>query len=72
MITDVVMPGIGGPELAATVAWNGVQRFRVLFMSGYTDGAIVNHGLPEATTAFLQKPFTPNELLRKAREVLDS
>jgi response regulator RpfG family c-di-GMP phosphodiesterase len=71
VVTDVVMPGVGGPELASRLeaARLGI---RVLFMSGYTDSAVVNHGLLSRATAFLQKPFTPNVLLRKVREVLDA
>jgi PAS domain S-box-containing protein len=71
VITDVVMPGVGGPELVSRLeaARPGI---RVLYMSGYTDGAIVNHGLLGSATAFLQKPFTPDVLLRKVREVLGS
>jgi two-component system cell cycle sensor histidine kinase/response regulator CckA len=71
VITDVVMPGVGGPELVSHLeaARPGI---RVLYMSGYTDGAVVNHGLLESAMAFLQKPFTPNVLLRKVREVLSS
>jgi two-component system cell cycle sensor histidine kinase/response regulator CckA len=71
VITDVVMPGVGGPELISRL--EAVRPgIRVLFMSGYTDGAIVNNGLLSSTTAFLQKPFTPDVLLRKVREVLSS
>ena len=71
VVTDVVMPGVGGPELASRLeaARPGI---RVLFMSGYTDSAVVNHGLLSPATAFLQKPFTPGVLLRKVREVLDA
>jgi two-component system cell cycle sensor histidine kinase/response regulator CckA len=71
VVTDVVMPGVGGPELASRLeaARPGI---RALFMSGYTDSAVVNHGLLSWATAFLQKPFTPNVLLRKVREVLDA
>ncbi len=70
VITDVVMPGVGGPELASRLE-AAHPRIRVLFMSGYTDGAVPSQGPLAATTAFLQKPFTPQSLLRKVREVLD-
>jgi two-component system cell cycle sensor histidine kinase/response regulator CckA len=70
LITDVVMPQMGGRELAEGIS---VLRpdTKVLFMSGYTDDAIVRHGILDDNTFFLQKPFTPNALALKAREALD-
>jgi signal transduction histidine kinase/CheY-like chemotaxis protein len=71
VLTDVVMPGMGGPEV-----WTEVARLhpesRVLFMSGYTDDAVVRHGVREAEFALLNKPFTPDELARRVRAILDA
>ena len=71
MVTDVVMPGMSGPELADRLM---SQRpdMKVLFMSGYTDKAIVHHGVLDPGVLFLQKPFSPHVLTRKLREVLDA
>ncbi len=71
MVTDVVMPGISGLELATRLA-PVRPKMRVLFMSGYTDDAIVRRGVLAEDAAFLQKPFTPEVLARKVREVLDA
>ena len=71
LITDVVMPKIGGRELAEKFA-KTYPQMRVLFISGYTDDAIVRHGVIEAGTYFLQKPFTPNTLAHKVREILNA
>ncbi|HKQ59040.1 MAG TPA: PAS domain S-box protein [Candidatus Eisenbacteria bacterium] len=71
LITDVVMPGIGGPELAARLTLRH-QGLRVLHISGYTDDAVLRLGVSEGVAAFLQKPFTIEALLVKVREVLDA
>jgi CheY-like chemotaxis protein len=71
MVTDVVMPQMSGRELAQQLARTRPDM-RVLFMSGYTDTAIVRHGVLEAGTAFISKPFTPDALAAKVREVLDA
>jgi PAS domain S-box-containing protein len=70
VITDVVMPGMSGRELASRLSEHQPD-LRVLYMSGYTDDAVVRHGLVDASMFFLQKPFTPGSLVRKVRETLD-
>src|SRR5262245_15791652 len=71
LITDMVMPGMGGRELAQHLAVI-MPDLRILFMSGYTDDVGILAGLEEGTTSFLQKPFTPEMLAQTVRNLLDS
>jgi len=71
LLTDVVLPRMGGRELAERLA-NMRPDMRMLFMSGYTDDSNMLRGILEAEVNFIQKPFTPASLARKVREVLDA
>jgi two-component system cell cycle sensor histidine kinase/response regulator CckA len=71
LLTDVVMPRLSGPELARRVLPLR-PGLKVLYMSGYVDRALGNRGRLDPDSAFLQKPFTPDQLAAKVREVLGS
>ncbi|HTD21539.1 MAG TPA: PAS domain S-box protein [Terriglobales bacterium] len=70
LLTDMVMPGLSGPELATQVVARRPQ-IKVLYMSGYTNSALFQQRVLDADVFFLQKPFTPASLTVKVREVLD-
>jgi two-component system, cell cycle sensor histidine kinase and response regulator CckA len=70
LLTDVVMPGMSGREVSAQVT-SMRPEVRVIYMSGYTDDMIVHHGVLNEGQDFIQKPFSPNTLVQKVREVLD-
>jgi two-component system, cell cycle sensor histidine kinase and response regulator CckA len=70
VVTDVVMPGLGGRELVGRLKIMS-PALPVLFVSGYTEEGVHKQGVLEPGAAYLEKPFTPEKLLRKVREVLD-
>jgi len=70
LLTDLIMPGIGGRELARRVALRR-PKIKVLFMSGYTDDSMIHRRVAEETVEFIPKPFTPTSLQARVREVLD-
>ena len=71
IITDIVMPRMGGRELVERVV-TARPTIRALYLSGYTDEAVMRHGVLEAGAAFLQKPFTARQLMTKVRQILDA
>ena len=70
LVTDVVMPGMSGGELASRIV-RMLPGVRVLYISGYSDDAIVRCGVSQADSAFLEKPFTYERFVAKVREVLE-
>ena len=70
LLTDVVMPDLSGRELASQLRKRR-PGIKTLFMSGYTDEAIVRHGVIEEGVDFIQKPFSPDQLATRVREALD-
>jgi two-component system cell cycle sensor histidine kinase/response regulator CckA len=71
LVTDMVMPQMSGRELASRLLPQRPET-KILYMSGYTEEAIATHGVLDAGTAFLEKPFSPDSLARKVREILDA
>jgi two-component system cell cycle sensor histidine kinase/response regulator CckA len=71
LLSDVVMPRMGGPELAQ-VLLRERPALKVLYMSGYTEHPMVRRGVVDSGVAFLQKPFTPSLLVSRVREVLEA
>lgn len=71
VVTDVIMPGISGKAMVAQLQAERPD-IKTLYISGYTDNAIVHHGILDSDVAFLQKPFSVESLARKVREVLDA
>jgi len=70
LITDVVMPGMNGRQLADQLVASR-PHLKTLFVSGYTDDSVVRHGMLDGNMAFLQKPFSSSLFALKVREVLD-
>ena len=70
LITDVVMPDMNGPELVRELATIRPET-RTLFMSGYLDDALGNHGVVPSHANFIQKPFSPRVIAQKVRDILD-
>ena len=71
LLTDVVMPGMNGPDLAERLVAHRPQ-IRVVYMSGYTDTIFEDRGILQKGVVFLQKPFSADSLTRKVREALDA
>ena len=70
LVSDIVMPEMSGPRLAEQLREER-PTLRILYMSGYTKDTILHHGIADDDPMLLQKPFLPDDLARKVREVLD-
>jgi CheY-like chemotaxis protein len=70
VVSDVIMPHMGGPELVERLTAM-LNKIRTIYMSGYTDSTVVHQGVMSRSVAFLDKPFTSEELTREVRRVLD-
>jgi DNA-binding response OmpR family regulator len=70
IVTDVIMPGLTGRQAAEKIK-SSRSEVEILFISGYTSEAIAKHGVLEPGANYLSKPFAPDDLLRKVRDVLD-
>jgi CheY-like chemotaxis protein len=70
LLTDVILPGMGGPEMAELIR-AACPGIKVLFVSGYSEDVLPHHPLLARDTAFLQKPFLTNELALRVRATLD-
>ncbi len=71
LLTDVVMPQMSGPRLSEEVV-KICPDIEILYMSGYADNVIMHHGVLKEGVPFLQKPFSPDALVLKVREILDT
>jgi DNA-binding NtrC family response regulator len=71
VLTDVIMPQMSGKALCDQIK-SQIPHTKVLLMSGYTDDALAHHGVLDEGLSFLEKPFSPLQLTRKIREVLDA
>jgi len=71
MVTDVIMPKMSGREVARRME-HMRPGMKVLYMSGYTDNAVVHHGILDEDLRYIQKPFTPEDLAFKVREAIDN